>query len=57
MNKIDFYSHIKLWLSGYTHYSYDFTHNQTRFLSNQIGHVGEQDKSNLKYDGLFEIDL
>ena len=42
-NEEEFYSNIKLWLSGHTHYSYDFVFNKTRFLSNQIGYINEQD--------------
>lgn len=57
INETDFYSNINLWISGHTHYSYDFTYNKTRFLSNQIGYIGEQNMSNPKYDGVFEIDL
>lgn len=53
----EFYSKIKLWMSGHTHYSYDFEYKGTRFLSNQIGYIGEQSVTNPKYDGMFEIDL
>ncbi len=51
------FDQVKLWVSGHTHYSYDFTYAGTRFLSNQIGYIGEQDMANPKYDGVFEIEL
>lgn len=54
-NEIDFYSKIKLWLSGHTHYSYNFTFNRTQFLSNQIGYIGEQNLSQPNYSGVFEL--
>ena len=56
-NEKELFSKVKLWVSGHTHYSYDFNYMGTRFLSNQIGYIGEQDMSNPKYDGIFEIEL
>ncbi len=53
----ELFSQVKLWVSGHTHFSYDFAYAGTRFLSNQIGYIGEQDMSNPKYDGVFEIEL
>lgn len=53
----ELFAKVKLWTSGHTHYSYDFKYMDTRFLSNQIGYIGEQDMSNPKYDGIFEIEL
>jgi hypothetical protein len=53
----ELFDKVKLWVSGHTHYSYDFEYMSTRFLSNQIGYIGDQDISNPKYDGVFEIDL
>jgi len=57
ITEIELFSKVKLWVSGHTHYSYDFEYIGTRCLSNQIGYIGEQDLSNPKYDGVFEIDL
>lgn len=56
-NEIDFYSKIKLWLSGHTHYSYNFIFNETQFLSNQIGYIGEQNISQPNYSGVFELSI
>ncbi len=46
---------INYWISGHTHYSYDFVHHNTRYISNQIGYDNEQDESQHKPDGLFEF--
>lgn len=56
-NEKELFDKITLWVSGHTHYSYDFEYMGTRFLSNQIGYIGEQDMSNPKYDGVFEIQI
>jgi Icc-related predicted phosphoesterase len=58
LNKFDitesnFYKNIILWMCGHTHYSFDFTHNNTRFLSNQKGYQCE----NISYneDKIYEL--
>ena len=47
------------WISGHTHYSYDFVGKDgVRFISNQMGykHDAMGDSSNVfKEDGLFEL--
>ena len=50
----ELYNNIKCWMSGHTHYSYDFKY-QTRFLSNQIGYFNEVDDSGTNYEGVFCI--
>ena len=48
---------IKLWISGHTHYSYDFVKYNIRFLSNQLGYIDEiQTESGVDVDGLFTIE-
>ena len=51
----EFLSNIKLWISGHTHYSYDFNFKGTRFLANQKGYDGEEDYTNFNYSGVFEL--
>ena len=46
---------IPLWISGHTHYSYDFMKNKCRFLSNQMGYTSEIKESKFNQQGLFEI--
>ena len=36
---------IDLWISGHTHYSYDFIRNGVRYYANQIGYPNELDES------------
>ena len=50
----DFYKNILMWISGHTHYSYSFTHNNTRFISNQLGYPFEND-SNFNRTGIFYL--
>lgn len=55
----DNYSNILCWISGHTHYSYDFVSNEgVRLISNQLGYTEELTKgeSGVKEDGLFEIE-
>lgn len=43
---------LKVWCSGHTHWSYDFTFKGIRFLANQIGYSGEITYFN---EGIFDI--
>ena len=55
----DNYSNILCWISGHTHYSYDFKSPEgIRLISNQIGYLKEaiSGESQFKEDGLFEIE-
>jgi predicted phosphohydrolase len=52
-------SNILCWISGHTHYSYDFVSPEgVRLISNQMGYIGEVNSgaSRFKEDGLFEIE-
>lgn len=52
-------SNILAWISGHTHYSYDFKCEQSvRLISNQMGYLREcqNGSTNFDHDGLFEID-
>lgn len=44
-------------ISGHTHWSYDFTENDIRYISNQFGYASElrMGESKLKVDGLFTL--
>lgn len=46
------------WISGHTHYSYDFKENNIRCISNQVGYKKElvTGVSKLNIDGLYEIE-
>lgn len=48
-------TNIITWISGHTHWSYDFCQNNVRLISNQIGYKHEVGKTGLDEDGLFEI--
>lgn len=53
------YSNILCWISGHTHYSYDFISPEgVRLISNQMGYLKEaiSGESCFKGDGLFEIE-
>ena len=53
------YNNILCWISGHTHYSYDFNINNIRLLSNQMGYHNElvKKESNFNQNTLYEIDL
>jgi predicted phosphohydrolase len=48
---------IIAWISGHTHWTYDFKKNGTRFISNQIGYKNEIGMTNLNMTGLYEIEI
>jgi predicted phosphohydrolase len=53
-------SNILCWISGHTHYSYDFISPEgVRLISNQMGYIKESmsGESGFKEDGLFEINI
>jgi len=53
------YSNILCWISGHTHYSYDFKSPEgVRLISNQMGYIREaiSGETLFKEDGLFEIE-
>ena len=53
------YNNILCWISGHTHYSYDFTENNIRLLSNQFGYRNEllSGESLFNSDNVYEINL
>jgi len=56
---LDNISNILCWISGHTHYSYDFISSEgVRLISNQMGYINEamSGESRFKQDGLFEIE-
>ena len=56
---LDNISNILCWISGHTHYSYDFVSPEgVRLISNQIGYINEamSGESYFTQDGLFEIE-
>jgi predicted phosphodiesterase len=46
-----------VWISGHTHWSYDFKIYDTRFIGNQLGYKTEVETTGLKEDGLYEIEV
>jgi predicted phosphodiesterase len=48
-------TNVVAWISGHTHWSYDFTVNGVRLLSNQMGYREESSKTRFSQDGVFEI--
>lgn len=52
------YNNILCWISGHTHYSYDFMQNNVRLMSNQFGYRNELlSGESLFSDNVYEIDL
>jgi predicted phosphodiesterase len=48
---------VPVWISGHTHWSYDFEKFGTRFLSNQLGYKSELGETGLIEDGIYEITI
>jgi predicted phosphodiesterase len=46
---------VPIWISGHTHWSYDFEKNNTRFISNQLGYKYELGLAGLNKNCVFEI--
>lgn len=49
-------NNILAWVSGHTHYSYDFVRDDIRFISNQVGYINETEDTRLNTEGVFIID-
>jgi len=45
-----------IWISGHTHFSYDFIKNDIHFISNQLGYRSEISDSNFKKEGLYVLE-
>lgn len=54
-NNLDLKCKNCVFISGHTHYSFDFNYNGNRFISNQFGYPNKINETRLKTDGLFEI--
>ena len=48
---------LPVWISGHTHWSYDFERDGIRFISNQLGYKSEIGDTNVNEDGLYEIEI
>jgi predicted phosphodiesterase len=48
---------VFLWISGHTHWSYDFEKNGVRFISNQLGYKNELYMTTVNEEGLYKIEL
>lgn len=51
------FNNILCWISGHTHYSYDFIKDNIRYISNQFGYSSEVYESGIKIDGFYNIIL
>lgn len=49
-------SNVMSWISGHTHWSYDFKENGIRLIGNQIGYKSEIGKTGVSEDGFFELE-
>ena len=50
-------NNIPMWISGHTHWSYNFTKNNCNFIGNQLGYKSELGNTGLNEDGLYEIEI
>jgi len=50
-------NNVPIWISGHTHWSYDFERDGIRFIGNQLGYKSEITETNLNEDGLYEIEV
>lgn len=48
-------SSIPLWISGHTHFSYDYRIDGTRYLSNQMGHLSEYPTNRFQPEAVFTL--
>ena len=48
-------NNILCWVSGHTHWSYDFEKNGVRMIGNQLGYKSEVGKTRLNENGIYEI--
>lgn len=48
-------NNVLVWISGHTHWSYDFVKNNIRLISNQIGYKSEIENIRINESGLYEI--
>lgn len=50
-------TNVPLWISGHTHWSYDFEKDGVRFVSNQVGYKSEINQTKLNEEGVYEIEI
>jgi hypothetical protein len=50
-------TNVFLWISGHTHWSYDFEKNGIRLISNQLGYKNELYATTVNEEGLYKIEL
>jgi len=48
-------TNVPIWISGHTHWSYNFKRNNCSFVGNQLGYKSEIEKTRVNEDGLFEV--
>ena len=48
---------VLTWISGHTHWSYDFVQDGVRLIGNQLGYKSEVGLTGLNEDGFFEINV
>lgn len=46
---------VIVWISGHTHWSYDFENDGIRLISNQLGYKSEIGSTGLEEDGIYDI--
>ena len=50
-------NNIITWISGHTHWSYDFEKNGIRLISNQLGYKSELGTTDLNEEGIYEFNV
>jgi predicted phosphohydrolase len=50
-------NNIICWISGHTHWSYDFEQDGIRLISNQVGYISEMGDTGVNEDGIYEITI
>jgi hypothetical protein len=50
-------NNVLTWISGHTHWSYDFIQDGVRLIGNQLGYKSEVGKTGLNEDGVYEINV
>jgi len=50
-------NNVLAWVSGHTHWSYDFYQNNIRLISNQLGYTTEIEETGIDDYGLYEINV
>jgi hypothetical protein len=50
-------NNVITWISGHTHWSYDFTQCGIRLIGNQLGYKSEAGHTGVNEDGVFEINV